>query len=120
VGLFAATALPSGTRVWEFTEGVDWRIPTAQLDRFPEPFQTLLRHYLFLTEDGVYVLCGDNAKFMNHAPDPNCSDRDDRFTITTRDVAAGEELTCDYREFDLESRINGLPWGSLAMDPGLR
>lgn len=117
VGLFAATALPRGARVWEYTDGVDWRIPPSQLVRFPEPFQSWLRHYLFLDEDGVYVLCGDNAKFMNHAPDPNCSDRDARFTVTIRPVQAGEELTCDYLEFDLESREKGLLWNLAARPP---
>ena len=110
VGLFSATALPRGTRIWEYTEGVDWEIPPGELSRFPEPFQSWLRHYLFLDEAGVYVLCGDNAKFMNHSSDPNCSDTDARFTRTLRPVQAGEELTCNYLEFDLESRARGFVW----------
>lgn len=112
VGLFSATALPRGARIWEYTEGVDWRIPPSELMAFPEPFQGWLRHYLFLDDDGLYVLCGDNAKFMNHHPDPNCSDADARFTITLRPIRAGEELTCNYFEFDRESRERGLAWDS--------
>ncbi|HSM59392.1 MAG TPA: SET domain-containing protein, partial [Longimicrobiales bacterium] len=49
----------------------------------------------------------DNAKFMNHAIDPNCADPEGEYTVTRRHVRAGEELTCDYRSFDLESRVNG-------------
>jgi SET domain-containing protein len=110
VGLFSASTLSEGTRIWEFTDGVDWKIRPSDLVSFPEPFQGWLRHYLFLDEDGVYVLCGDNAKFMNHASSPNCSDKDTRFTVTLRRIEAGEELTCDYLEFDGESRQLGLPW----------
>jgi hypothetical protein len=114
VGLFAAKALPAGSRIWEYTEGVDWRIPPDELEHFPEPYLSRLRHYLYQEESGVYVLCGDNAKFMNHHPDPNCSDADPEFTITIRPVRAGEELTCDYREFDLVSKRNGLEWSETA------
>ena len=56
----------------------------------------------------MYVLCGDNAKSMNHADEPNCEDPEGEYTLTRRLVRAGEELTCDYRSFDLESRESGL------------
>jgi SET domain-containing protein len=108
VGLFAATDLPAGTVIWEFTEGVDWRITPEEFALFPEPFRSRLRHYVYQEDSGVYVLCGDNAKFMNHAEEPNCEDPEGECTLTRRLVRAGEELTCDYRSFDLESREGGL------------
>lgn len=115
VGLFSATALPAGSRVWSFTEGVDWRIGRDELELFPEPYLSRLRHYLYQEESGAYVLCGDNGKFMNHSPEPNCTDRDPRFTMTLRPIAAGEELTCDYREFDVWSREHGLDFSMNGM-----
>jgi uncharacterized protein len=108
VGLYAATDLPSGFVIWEFSEGVDWRITPAELMLFPEPFQTKLRHYLYQEESGVYVLCGDNAKYMNHSDEPNCDDTGGEHTVTCRAIKAGEELTCDYRLFDLEAQTFGL------------
>ncbi len=108
VGLFAATELPEGFVVWEFVEGVDWRIPSAELALFPEPFQSRLRHYLYQEESGLYVLCGDNAKYMNHSDEPNCDDSGGKYTVTCRRIAAGQELTCDYRLFDFEARTFGL------------
>jgi SET domain-containing protein len=107
MGLFSARPLPEGTRIWEFTDGVDWRMTAEEVSAFPQPYQGRLRHYLYREPCGVYVLCGDNAKFMNHHRDPNCNDADDRFTVTVRDVHAGEELTCNYFEFDEESRLRG-------------
>lgn len=108
VGLYSATDLAAGTVIWEYTPGVDWQIPPHELDDFPEPYRSWLRHYLYLDESGVYVLCGDNAKFMNHADDPNCDDSGDTYTVTRRPVATGEELTCDYRLFDQEANRDGV------------
>lgn len=112
VGLFAATDLAAGTVIWEFTEGVDWRIPPEEFERFPDPYRSWLRHYVYQEDSGILVLCGDNAKFMNHQDDPNCEDPEGDHTITRRAVRAGEELTCDYRSFDLPSRLSGLDFAA--------
>lgn len=108
VGLFTAKDLPADTIIWEYTEGVDWRIAPEELALFPEPYRSRLKHYLYQEESGVYVLCGDNAKFMNHDPSPNCDDTGQQHTVTNRAIRAGEELTCDYRAFDAESRNLGV------------
>ena len=103
-GVFAATDIPSGTIIWTFNPEVDWEMTDAQFRSFPEPFRTKLLRYCYQDErTGLYVLCGDNAKFMNHRNEPNCDDSG-RSTIANRDIRAGEELTCDYRSFDLLSR----------------
>ena len=115
VGLFAATDLPANFIIWEYTEGVDWNIPPSELMLFPEPFQSKLRHYLYQEDSGAYVLCGDNAKYMNHSDGPNCDDTGGEHTVTTRAVKAGEELTCDYRLFDLEAKNFGLAFNGQAV-----
>lgn len=55
---------------------------------------------------GLYVLCGDDARFFNHSEDPNCfdfySDEEQDLTAARRDIRTGEELTCDYALFDLD------------------
>ncbi|MCA1790214.1 MAG: SET domain-containing protein-lysine N-methyltransferase [Thioalkalivibrio sp.] len=103
VGLFAAEPITAGTVIWEFTEGVDWRIPVMDFERFPEPYRSWLLRYVYREPTGCYVLCGDNGKFMNHSFEPNCDDVDGPYTVAKRDIAEGEELTCDYRLFDLDS-----------------
>jgi SET domain-containing protein len=101
VGVFAAQFIPAGTNIWDFTPGVDWKLTPEEVASFPQPFQARLRRYCYLDESGVYVLCGDNAKFMNHSEDPNCDDGGSR-TRAIRDIQPGEELTCNYRLFDVE------------------
>lgn len=103
VGVFTPVEIPAGTPIWEFTPGVDWRFTPKELASFPQPYQGKLRTWCFLEESGLYVLCGDNARFMNHSFEPNCDDSGAR-TRTLRLIAAEEELTCDYRCFDVESR----------------
>ena len=62
--------------------------------------------YVYLHEGSAkYVFCLDNARFMNHTHEPNTRgvnppDQPYGYDVATRDIAAGEELTCDYREFD--------------------
>jgi len=103
VGLFATHPIAAGTVIWEFTPGVDWRIPVQEFERFPEPYRSWLHRYVYREPTGFYVLCGDNGKFMNHSFDPNCDDLEGPYTIARRDIEAGEELTCDYRLFDMDS-----------------
>lgn len=106
-GVYAAEPIAAGTVIWDFTPGVDWELSEEELQAFPERLRDQIESWCFQREDGVYVLCGDNAKFMNHSFEPNCDDKGD-VTLALRDIGAGEELTCDYRAFDMKSKENGL------------
>lgn len=120
VGVFAGSSVRAGQRIWEFTEGVDLRLAPELVASVPEPLQARLRRYCYLEEEsGLYVLCGDNARFMNHSFEPNCDDSSVAWTVAIRPIEAGEELTCDYRIFDVESREDGLEsWRRPAAQPG--
>lgn len=106
-GVFTPARLKEGTLLWEFTPGVDWEMTSEELEAFPEPYRTKLRAYCYEDERGVIILCGDNARFMNHSEKPNCDDGG-LHTVAATDIEAGEELTCDYRAFDCMSRDLGV------------
>jgi uncharacterized protein len=106
-GTFTPAAIAKGTRLWEFTPAVDWLLTAEELESVPERHRARLRSLCFLNGEGCLVLCGDNARFMNHAEDPNCDDTGGHFTVARRDIQAGEELTCDYRLFDRVSAAAG-------------
>ena len=101
-GVFATEPIPAGTRVWEFTEGVDYRVPAEDVERAPEPWRAELLRYAYRDSSGDYILCGDAARFMNHSEEPSCDDSGDLYTIALADIAPGQELTCDYRTFDAD------------------
>lgn len=99
IGLFAAEPIPAGTTIWKFDPRIDRVFTREERDNAPEPVRAFIATYGYPEEPGsdLYIVDGDHARFMNHSPTPNTSCIVD--TITTRDVAAGEELVCDYREF---------------------
>ena len=47
------------------------------------------------------ILCADHSKFVNHSDQPNLLDTPDGLSeYAACDIAAGEELTCDYYQSD--------------------
>jgi uncharacterized protein len=108
-GVFAAAPIQQGAVVWQFDEGADWMLTEQEMAAFPEKLQAQMEAWTYQGEDGSYILCSDGAKFMNHSFQPNCDDSGFFQTIAARDIASGEELTCDYRSFDQKSKENGVP-----------
>jgi hypothetical protein len=111
IGLFADQDIPEGTVTWKFFAGYDLLLTGDEIGRLPEPARTsLLDHSYRDPASGLYVLCIDNARFMNHAAAPNTAGVHaggsiEGYDIATRDVRKGEELTCDYRLFDADVAI---------------
>lgn len=105
-GLFAAEPIAAGTATWRFTPGVDLALHPDALDRLPEVSREWFEMYAYLDiRTGLYVLCADDGRYMNHSDDPNVGgdyEREPVFgvDVALRDIEAGEELTCDYRTFD--------------------
>jgi len=109
IGLFAGQRIPAGTVLWRFATLLDTRIPVGAIEGLPPLAREALARYGYRVGDAVF-LCGDDARFMNHAPSPNCDDARDAFeTVAARDIAEGEELTCDYRVIDDDWRAAGGP-----------
>jgi SET domain-containing protein len=105
LGLFAIATIPAGTPIWRFQPGFDQIFDLRAFDALPSPAQAHLRHFGFLDgERRHWVLDGDLAIFMNHAVEPNTgapgTEGVAELTVALRAIAAGEELTCDYRAFD--------------------
>ncbi len=108
-GVFSAVAVRRGTVLWRLDPGVDWIIPSSDVEQLPTAFRTQFMEYASLWTSGEYVLCGDNAMLMNHSPVPNMAEMDDH-CIAVRDIREGEELTSDYRLFDQISCRSTAPW----------
>ena len=111
IGLFAEQDIPKGTVTWRLMRGYDMLLTQDAIDRLPEPARSNLKdHASRDAASGLYGLCIDNARFMNHADDPNTAGVHtagaiDGYDVATRDIKNGEELTCDYRLFDAEAGI---------------
>jgi SET domain-containing protein len=100
LGLFAAGPVSAGERVWAYQPGFDLELTEDQVAALSPSARRQLLHYAYrLPGSTAYILCGDDARFMNHAADPNVR-CDDGGCHAARDIPAGAELTCDYAEFD--------------------
>lgn len=108
LGCFTTEDIKQGAIVWQYDERLDRRIPKSELTNFPLGVQAYLNMYAYEEDiDGVRMmtLCGDQAKHMNHSDTPNLSEGPQGVNLAARDITAGEELTCDYRLFDLSVKF---------------
>jgi uncharacterized protein len=116
VGVFAAAPIPAGTLIWQLAQGLDRLIRASEVADLPPLFQQFVERYSYpYPHDPEQLIVElDNGRFMNHSEAPNTifSDPDAGYTI--RDIAAGEELLCNYAEFDPSFEI--LP-GRLFVEP---
>lgn len=117
IGIFADQLIPKGTRIWEYREGVDSRIDENFLQTLPEPAKKQMLNYAYKNpRTGLYVLCGDDARFFNHSDTPNTDDLDfdkgvvqgEGITVANRDIQPGEEIVSNYRSFDSAARDKGI------------
>jgi hypothetical protein len=109
-GLFADQDISEGTVVWEFDEKNDLEIPV----KFLKGVDAKVKSYVdfFGSRDGntIYI-DGDDTRYMNHSRDPNVRTWTGREVMfASRAIKKGEELLCDYREFDEPSRAGEEPY----------
>jgi SET domain-containing protein len=101
VGVFAAEPIAQGTVIWRFDDEFDRLIPVEKYQSAAPLVKQLLDRYAYPSPDrpGFIVYETDNGRFMNHADDPNSDFSDTGGARATRDIAAGEEITCNYGHF---------------------
>jgi SET domain-containing protein len=110
LGVFLIQPVRKGELIWRFDSRVDLIYTEEEIATLPVHVQCYLRTYTTWHETaGVYVLCGDNGRYFNHSDAPTTisnaiSFGDDR---AARDLAAGDELTSDYRTICDHVRQNG-------------
>lgn len=99
-GVYAVAAISAGAKIIEYTgERISWE---EAVDRHPhDPAQP--NHTFYFHLDGGLVIDalygGNNARWINHACEPNCEadEVDGRvFIKALRDLEPGEELFYDY------------------------
>ena len=95
VGVFATRPIPRGTLTW-VRDPLDLVLSSAVLDAMESLPQRFVHRYAW-QEGDAWILCWDHGRFVNHACDPNCLGLGVDFEVAIRDIAAGEQLTDDYR-----------------------
>ncbi|MDZ7629266.1 MAG: SET domain-containing protein-lysine N-methyltransferase [Parvularculaceae bacterium] len=101
VGVFAAEPIRKDQVISRFDPAFDRLIPRNDYENAPPYLKALLDRYAFPKPDDLDTIVYevDNSRFMNHSASPNTDFSDFAAGIALRDIAAGEELTCDYNSF---------------------
>lgn len=104
LGLFARELIPKDSAIWRYTPGFDVTFTDEEVAALPKLNKGFVQRYAFrCSAVEKWILCSDDARFMNHSDTPNTRDAPGEPTTALRDIAPGEEITCDYRSFDMEA-----------------
>ncbi len=97
LGLFLGEDVTRERMIWRFEPDFDVEIPVEMLARLDQECRDVVVHCAEYFDDRKIFRLGNDADiFMNHSDAPNLVDLGDTM-IAARDIAVGEELTCDYR-----------------------
>lgn len=94
-GVVATDFIPAGTITWVLDK-LDREFSPSQLEGMDEIYLQILDTYSYRNNKGNFVLCWDNARFVNHSFNSNCLSTAYDFEIAVRDIHPGEQLTDDY------------------------
>jgi SET domain-containing protein len=102
LGVFAGEFIPAGNLMWNLNPKFDIFVDRREIEGLPPHMQDFIARYSYphLELPGVVVVDSDNGRFMNHSLSPNTDFRvfDKGYALV--DIPQGEELTCNYYEFD--------------------
>lgn len=101
IGLFAGEFIPKGKVFWELKKGFDVILTQEEYEILPILAKEYFDHFAYYdTKDGGWVLCGDNARFINHSEEPNYNDSPETGCAMIKDVNIGEEILGNYYSFN--------------------
>ena len=108
MGLFTVEPVARGTPIWRFEPGFDHDFSPEQFAALPPLAREHTRWFCFVSKVGGHViLSGDHACFINHSPTNNTgtppNPQPPITTVALRDLAADEEITCDYWAYDADT-----------------
>src|SRR5690606_32687246 len=84
-GVVAKKLIPKGTITW-VQDDLDQVLTPQQAGSLMPQVREHLEKYSFTNSEGNYVLCWDNAKFVNHSFNPSCMSTAYDFEIALRDI----------------------------------
>ncbi len=99
-GIFARESVSKGSMVWQFHDKLDIKFTPEEFESLPPSVKEEIEWHMYEPEDGgPFYYEATMGKYMNHSREPNVDFSAVGTGIACRDIAEGEELTCDYRHF---------------------
>lgn len=102
LGVFVDEYVPRGSLIWKYNPKFDILVNELELGALPPHVQMFIGRYSYphLEMEGHRVIDVDNGKYMNHSLTPNTDFRIFDVGYSLVDLAPGDEITCNYHEFD--------------------
>lgn len=101
LGVYADEFIRAGTLIWQFNPKFVMTFREEDIEHLPEHTKEFVQRYGFPhITSGTIVLELDNGRFMNHTLKPNTNFTVFEHGYAIRDIHPGEEITCNYYEFD--------------------
>jgi SET domain-containing protein len=102
LGVFAGESVAAGHLIWSLNPKFDIFVHHQEMEGLPQHMRDYLARYTYphLEMADIVVLDSDNGKFMNHSLAPNTDFRIFDKGYALIDIAEGDEITCNYHEFD--------------------
>ena len=110
-GVVATHFIPAGTITWVYDK-LDREFSPTEFQAMEPIYQNILDTYTFRNNNGNFVLCWDNGRYVNHSFNSNCLTTAYDFEIAIRDIQAGEQLTDDYGYLNIPSPFRGVDEGT--------
>lgn len=102
LGVYADEFIPSGTLIWQLNPKFVATFLRSDIEEFPPHIREFVEKYSFpdFKDKNLLYVELDNGRFMNHSDTPNTDFSEFNNGYAVRDIAEGEEITCNYYEFD--------------------
>ncbi len=105
LGVFCSQPIRKGQPIWTLDTRLDRLIPVTDFAQMDARLQNFLKRYTYIRPHDLehYVLDGDEGRYMNHSVRPNTDYPNTDTGYAMCDIPAHTELTCDYRQFDVNA-----------------
>lgn len=109
--MVATEFIPAGTITWVLDK-LDREFSQTELESLEPLYQNILDTYTFRDNKGRFILCWDNARYVNHSFNSNCLTTAYDFEVAIRDIHVGEQLTDDYGYLNIPQPFRGIDEGT--------
>lgn len=107
-GVFATRLIPKGSITW-ILDDRDQMFDESHLVSLDTVQRDHLIKYSYRDEQGLYILCWDIARYVNHSFNSSCIATPYKFELAAWDIHPGDELTDDYGYFNLDKPFDCVP-----------
>ena len=103
-GVFAVEPILCGTVIWILCR-FDMVFSPGEAAALPAPYQPIIDKYAYTDCEGNQILCWDHGRYVNHSCDPAMLGVGRGFEVAVRDIAPGQEITCEYGGLNLATEM---------------